>query len=211
MPTGALINTALFDHCPEVVAACVARGDEIIAHGHTNAERQGDWPEARERALLAHCRERIARADGPAPAGWLSPWISESATTPDLLAEEGYALHAQLVPRRPADAHAHAQRPPLWSVPYPQEINDIPMIVRRQMDADAFARMIVDHFDEMLRAVARRSRWSWASRCIRISSASRTGCATCGGRSSTSRARATRGAHLDHHARAMRRICPDVT
>ena len=38
----------------------------------------------------------------------------------------------------------------LWSVPYPQELNDIPMIVGRQMDADAFARIIVDQFDEML-------------------------------------------------------------
>ena len=150
LPTGALINTALFDHCPEVVAACVARGDEIIAHGHTNAHRQGDWPEARERALIAGCRDRIARETGHAPSGWLSPWISESMTTPDLLAEEGYAYTLnwchddQPVRMRTRSGKA------LWSVPYPQEINDIPMIVHRQMDADAFARMIVDHFDEML-------------------------------------------------------------
>jgi hypothetical protein len=38
----------------------------------------------------------------------------------------------------------------LWSVPYPQELNDIPMIVARQMDAKDFAQMIVDNFDEML-------------------------------------------------------------
>jgi hypothetical protein len=38
----------------------------------------------------------------------------------------------------------------LWSIPYPQELNDIPAIVARQMDAGAFADMIVDNFDEML-------------------------------------------------------------
>jgi len=38
----------------------------------------------------------------------------------------------------------------LWSVPYPQELNDIPMIVARQMDGKDFAQMIVDQFDEML-------------------------------------------------------------
>jgi hypothetical protein len=38
----------------------------------------------------------------------------------------------------------------LWSIPYPQELNDIPMIVARQMDGRDFARMIVDNFDEML-------------------------------------------------------------
>ncbi|MEO7338432.1 MAG: polysaccharide deacetylase, partial [Caldimonas sp.] len=38
---------------------------------------------------------------------------------------------------------------PLWSVPYPQELNDIPAIVARQMTGHDFADMVVDHFDEM--------------------------------------------------------------
>ena len=42
----------------------------------------------------------------------------------------------------------------LWSIPYPQELNDIPMIVARQMDGRDFADMVVDHFDEMLRQSA---------------------------------------------------------
>ena len=54
LPTGALINTALYDHCPELVAAFAARGDELIAHGHTNSQRQSDLAEADERALIAH-------------------------------------------------------------------------------------------------------------------------------------------------------------
>ena len=37
----------------------------------------------------------------------------------------------------------------LRSVPYPQELNDIPMIVARQNMAD-FAQMVVDNLDEML-------------------------------------------------------------
>jgi hypothetical protein len=45
---------------------------------------------------------------------------------------------------------------PLWSVPYPQELNDIPMIVARQMDAKDFAQMIIDHFDEMLEQARRQ-------------------------------------------------------
>jgi len=34
-------------------------------------------------------------------------------------------------------------------VPYPQELNDIPMIVARMMDAKDFAQMMIDQFDEM--------------------------------------------------------------
>ncbi len=35
-----------------LVAACRARGDEIVGHGRTNAERQGELDEAAERALI---------------------------------------------------------------------------------------------------------------------------------------------------------------
>lgn len=148
-PAAAIVNTALYDHCPEVVDAFVARGDELVAHGHTNSQRQGGLAQGEERALIEHCRERMARAHGKPPAGWLSPWISESPVTPDLLKEAGYRYTLNW---------CHDDQPtlmktragPLWSVPYPQELNDIPMIVGRLMDGKDFAQMIVDQFDEML-------------------------------------------------------------
>jgi allantoinase len=154
-PAAALVNTALYTHCPELVAACVARGHEIVGHGQSNAERQGTLAEADERALLALCRDLIARHSGRPPAGWLSPWISESRLTPDLLAETGYRYTLnwchddQPVPMRTRSGGT------LWSVPYPQELNDIPMIVARQMDGKDFAQMIVDQFDEMLEQTQR--------------------------------------------------------
>ena len=150
LPTGALVNTALYEHAPGLVAACAARGDELIGHGHSNAERQGTLDEASERELLLHCRALMQRHSGVAPAGWLSPWISESPITPDLLAETGYAYTLnwchddQPLKMRTRDGRS------LWSVPYPQELNDIPMIVARQMDARDFAQLIVDQLDEML-------------------------------------------------------------
>jgi peptidoglycan/xylan/chitin deacetylase (PgdA/CDA1 family) len=149
LPVGAIINTALYDYCPEVVDAFVKRGDELIAHGYTNSERQSEMKEDEERALIAGCRERIKKESGKAPVGWLSPWISESHATPDLLAEAGYKYTLNW---------CHDDQPTqfktkggeLWSIPYPQELNDVPMIVLRQMDARDFADMMVDNFDEML-------------------------------------------------------------
>ena len=149
LPTGALVNTALYDHCPEVIEACVARGDEIIGHGHTNAERQGGMPETVERELLEGCRDLIARHSGTPPAGWLSPWIAESPLTPDLLAEAGYTYSLNWChDDQPVAMRTRAGR--IWSIPYPQELNDIPMVMGRQMDMKDFAQMIVDNFDEML-------------------------------------------------------------
>jgi allantoinase len=149
LPCATLLNTALYDHCPELIAACVARGDELVGHGHTNAERQGALHEAEERKLLTLCRERIAQHSGVAPTGWLSPWISESPLTPDLLAETGYRYTLNWCHDDQPVAMRTRGGQRLWSVPYPQELNDIPMIVARQMDAKDFAQMVIDNFDEM--------------------------------------------------------------
>lgn len=151
MPSAALINTALYDHCPELIAACVARGDELVGHGHSNAERQGVLDEAGERLLLEQCREQMLTRSGQAPKGWLSPWISESLVTPDLLAETGYHYTLNWCHDDQPVAMRTRSGKSLWAVPYPQELNDIPMIIARQMDAKDFAQMIIDQCDEMLR------------------------------------------------------------
>jgi len=156
LPVGAIVNTALYDHAPEIIDAFVQRGDELIAHWHTNAERQAALPENEERDLIRHCRERMARAHGSAPDGWLSPWISESAITPDLLQEAGFRFtlnwcHDDQPTRMKTRAGS------LWSLPYPQELNDIPMIVGRQMDGKNFAQRIIDQFDEMLQQSRQQS------------------------------------------------------
>ncbi|WP_371132503.1 polysaccharide deacetylase family protein [Polaromonas sp.] len=155
LPTGTLINTALYDHCPELVAAFAARGDELIGHGHTNAERQADMTEPQERELLAACRARIAECSGTAPAGWLSPWISESRATPHLLAETGYRYTLNWC-HDDQPVRMRTRGGPLWSIPYPQELNDIPMIIARQMDSKDFAQMVIDNTDEMLEQSSRQ-------------------------------------------------------
>lgn len=147
---GAIVNTALYDHCPELIAACRGRGDELIGHGHTNSVQQGTLAEPQESALLHHCRSRMEQESGCAPSGWLSPWISESRVTPDLLAENGYRYSLNWChDDQPIRMHTRNGES-LWSIPYPQEVNDIPMIIGRQMDGKDFAQLITDHFDEML-------------------------------------------------------------
>jgi allantoinase len=150
LPMAALVNSAMYDYAPALVAACRARGDEIVGHGRSNAERQGHLEEAAERALIGEATARLAEAEGRLPEGWLGPWISHSHVTPDLLAEAGY--------RYLLDWSMDDQ--PVWfacrgdkrilAVPYPQEVNDIPQIVGRKVGGAAFADIIVDQFDEML-------------------------------------------------------------
>jgi allantoinase len=149
MPVSLLVNSEIYDYAPELVAAFRARGDEIIGHGRSNSERQGVLDEAAEKTLIDQCTAAIAaHGDGPA-GGWLGPWISQSATTPDLLQEAGYRyLLDWCHDDQPVWMKTRAGR--ILSVPYPQEINDIPAIAARRASASDFADMIIDNFDEML-------------------------------------------------------------
>jgi peptidoglycan/xylan/chitin deacetylase (PgdA/CDA1 family) len=153
LPATVLVNSDLYGHAPELVAAFRARGDEIAAHGRTNSERQSDLGEAGERGLIAEATETIARHEGRRPAGWLGPWIAESAVTPDLLQEAGYEYVLDwCADDQPVWLATRGGR--LLAVPYPQELNDSSAIVGRRVAADEFADMIVDQFDEMLEQAA---------------------------------------------------------
>ncbi|WP_425066662.1 polysaccharide deacetylase family protein [Reyranella sp.] len=150
LPMAALVNSSMYDYAPELIAACRARGDEIVGHGRTNAERQGVLAEADERALIAEATSRLAEAEGRPPEGWLGPWISHSHVTPDLLAEAGYRyLLDWCMDDQPVWFRCRGDRR-ILAVPYPQEVNDIPQIAGRKIGGDAFADIIIDQFDEML-------------------------------------------------------------
>ena len=130
LPASILLNTALYDHAPELLAAFRARGDEMVGHGRTNAERQGTLDEAHEAALIEQATALMQRYEGNRPAGWLGPWISQSRVTPDLLHEAGYTyLLDWCMDDQPVWMRTRRGR--ILSVPYPQELNDIPMIVGR--------------------------------------------------------------------------------
>ena len=148
LPVSLLVNSAIYDHAPELVAAFRARGDEIAAHGRTNSEAQAGLSEFAERQLIAAVTATITRHEGTPPAGWLGPWIAETPVSPDLLQEAGYAYMLDWC----------ADDQPWWlatrggrilAVPYPQELNDSNAIIARRASAGEFADMIVDQFDEL--------------------------------------------------------------
>jgi allantoinase len=150
LPVSLLLNTEIYDHCPEVVKAFRERGDEIVGHGRTNSEHQNDFDEQAEAKLIREVTEAIAKHEGKPPTGWLSPGVNPSKLTPDLLQEAGYKYILDW-PMDDQPVWMKTRKGRILSVPYPQEVNDIPMIALHHGTASAFADMIVDQFDEMLR------------------------------------------------------------
>lgn len=149
LPAAVLLNSSILDYCPSLAAAFLARGDEIVAHGRTNSERQSVLPEAKEAALIADATQRIAEWSGLRPRGWLGPWLAQSHVTPDLLKEAGYEYLLDWC-HDDQPVWMRTRSGPILSVPYPQEINDLPAIAVRHAGADEFAAMIIDQFEEML-------------------------------------------------------------
>ena len=154
IPVQHQLNTAIYDECPDIPERIRSRNDEFLGHGYTNSEEQGGLSEQKEKDLITECTATITKHEGKAPTGWMSPWLSNSETTMDLLQEAGY--------RYVMDWTMDDQ--PIWiktrggkilSMPYPVEANDNRGIVWYRYTSSEFTDMLIDNFDEMLEQTQR--------------------------------------------------------
>jgi len=149
LPAAHNANSLLYEYAPQVMAAIRKRGDEVVAHGRTNAENlRGLWQPDEER-ILREVTETIARREGAPPAGWMGSGAYETAHTPDLLKELGYKYLMDW-PMDDQPVWLRTRAGPILSIPYPIELNDAQVIIHRRQDASDFCDMIVDQFDEMI-------------------------------------------------------------
>ena len=154
-PAQAQLNTAVYEHCPEIPVALRERGIEVLGHGITNSDEQGDLPEVQERELIAQVTDIISKHEGAMPLGWMSPWISNSEHTADLLQEQGYRYFMDWTSDdQPIWMRTRAGR--ILSMPYPIECNDTRGIVWYRYTSAEFADMLIDAFDEMLEQSVRQ-------------------------------------------------------
>jgi peptidoglycan/xylan/chitin deacetylase (PgdA/CDA1 family) len=149
VPAAHNVNSAVFERCPAIAERIRKRGDEVVGHGRTNAERQGELWEEDEAQLIAECTKVLTRVAGRAPEGWLGPYLSHSPVTLDLLKEAGYS-YVMDWPLDDQPIWMRTRAGPILSVPYPIEINDSPALVYRQHSGREFADMVIDQFDELL-------------------------------------------------------------
>ena len=148
------INSAILDHHPEIGERMLARGDEFVAHGRTNSERQGELWEAAEAQLIAETTETIRKFTGEKPTGWMGPWLSQSKVTLDLLQEAGYLFQCDW-PLDDQPIWMRTRKGRILNMPYPIETNDSPFVVNRQHTAAELAQTWIDQFDEMLEQAAK--------------------------------------------------------
>jgi allantoinase len=140
------LNSDVTEKYPRVIAAGTALNWEFMAHGTTNSISFNAQGEDEERALVRQSVETIAKAIGKRPKGWLSPGLTETVRTLDLLAECGIEYVGNWV----NDEQPYPMRVKsgtLLSIPYTLELNDIPNFLARNRTGEEFARQICDQFD----------------------------------------------------------------
>jgi peptidoglycan/xylan/chitin deacetylase (PgdA/CDA1 family) len=157
LPLSIMLNTAIYDHAPQLTDAFRRLECEIVAHGHANSDTLAGMDEATEAAYLRRVAERIAAAEGRPPRGWSSPWLTQTPATLDLLAEQGFGYVMDLgLDDQPVWLATRTGR--ILALPYALELNDSSSIIGRKVGAGEFATMIIDQFDEMLEAAERQPR-----------------------------------------------------
>jgi hypothetical protein len=148
LPAAHNANSLLYEYAPQIFGAIRRRGDEIVAHGRTNAENHRGLWEADEERLIREVTETFARNEGSAPEGWMGSGAYETPHTPDLLKEAGYKYLMDW-PMDDQPVWLRTRSGPILSVPYPIELNDSQAVIHRKQDGREFCDMIVDQFDEM--------------------------------------------------------------
>lgn len=155
LPYALLINTELYDYCPEMVAAYSARGDEIVGHGRTDSERQADMNYEQERTCIFEATAAIEKHEGKKPLGWLAPYISQTHDSLDLLREAGYRYMMDW-PLDDQPVWFRTKHGPILSVPYAHDLNDSLELVSRRTPSQLYYECLIDQFEEMLRESERR-------------------------------------------------------
>ncbi len=151
LKVGVITNTANYEHCPQVLEAHRKRGDEFISHGRSQAERPIEMTIEQERAMVQEVTRAMTQYNGVKPAGWMTPYLTPSLNTTDLLTEAGYryVMDWGICDEQPFWVESAGG--PILAMPYPIELNDQPAVVYRRNTGAEYAEMLVDTFDELLR------------------------------------------------------------
>jgi peptidoglycan/xylan/chitin deacetylase (PgdA/CDA1 family) len=151
------LNSDVCRHYPRIIEGGKQLGWEWMGHGVTNSVLINEQSEDDERALIQGVVNTIAQSTGARPRGWLSPALSESHRTLDLLAEAGIDYVGNWV----NDEQPYPMRVKsgaMYSIPYSVELNDIPAFLDLKQSPETFGRMICDQFDVLYEDGAKTGR-----------------------------------------------------
>ena len=140
------LNSDVCEEYPRIIQEGNKLDWEWMGHGTSNSILINKQSLAEERALIKEAVSTITKLTGKAPRGWLSPALSETVHTLDILAENAidyvgnWVNDEQPYPMR-------VKKGAMFSLPYSSELNDIPALLGLHQSPERFGQMICDQFD----------------------------------------------------------------
>lgn len=142
------LNVALLQHHPEIIDACVERDWEFFSHGIYNTRFVYGMSEADEREIIRESIDSVQQATGQRIAGWLSPGLTYSERTIELLGEMGLTYTCDLFhDDQVTPVNTTSGR--LCSVPYSLEFNDSIAFQLNQLAPKRYVEMLRAGFDRL--------------------------------------------------------------
>jgi peptidoglycan/xylan/chitin deacetylase (PgdA/CDA1 family) len=142
------LNMAVLDHFPEIAEIIVDRRWGVMSHGIYNTRFLYGMSEDEERAFYRDNIDSLRRHTGIDLKGILTPAVTNTPRTPELIAEAGLLYHADWVhDDQPAPILVKGGR--LISMPYSYELNDAPLWDGRPYSGDYLVDTCRRQFDRL--------------------------------------------------------------
>src|SRR5262245_18887418 len=142
------LNSAVCEAHPKAVEEMKKRGWVFMGHGTTNRESLARLELDKEREVIQTVLMTIEQATGKRPRGWLGAGLAETYNTLDILAEEGVEFCGDWNnDDQPYPMKVKSGK--MFAIPYCNEINDIPLFIRKGYTGEQYLRSVIDQFDAL--------------------------------------------------------------
>lgn len=142
------LNVAVCDHFPDIIRDCAALGWEFLSHGVYNTRYMYGMDAEQERRLIRDTRDSIEQHTGQSLDGWLSPALTNTPNTIQILAEEGLKYTMDLF-HDDQPTPLRTQHGRLMSLPYSWETNDAPMFTLWNISPSDYGDTLKRQFDQL--------------------------------------------------------------
>jgi allantoinase len=149
LPISVAINAAAAERRPNLVKEARSRGYEPVAHGLTATQMITSlMSEDEERRHIREARDRLQRALGVTPRGWLGQDYGITARTSRLLADEGFEYTLDW----PNDEQPYWHNPDrsLTAVPSQPDWDDVQTLLLRRVPVHVFPQLVRDAIERLV-------------------------------------------------------------
>jgi peptidoglycan/xylan/chitin deacetylase (PgdA/CDA1 family) len=140
------LNSQVCDVYPRAIEEMKKRFWEFMGHGTTNSNNLAGLDPEAERGTIRSILKTIEQATGKRPRGWLGSGLIETYNTLDILAEEG-VIYCGDWNNDDQPIAMKVKSGKMFGVPYCNEINDIPLYLRKGYTGEQYLRSVIDQFD----------------------------------------------------------------